>query len=183
MNRKIEKFMWNLTDHAKKTQACGSPAGGLAMLEHDARERAAIDINIPKASDVSPAECHEFIGRHLIASYNNCDPAALRDSVRLIAAMQRAVEASGATLLKTAEHTFPDGAGITAVMLLSESHAAIHTYPEYDACFVDLFTCGNTCNPWKFDAVMRAYLRPAEASARTLQRHRGIEDEFINTAI
>ena len=81
-----------------------------------------------------------FSGRHLLASYSGCDRSALIDVERATAAFHAAIRASGATLLRSAEHTFPPH-GFTAVALLSESHASIHTYPEHDGCFVDLFTC------------------------------------------
>lgn len=36
--------------------------------------------------------------------------------------------------------------GVTSLVLLSESHAAIHTYPETGCLFFDIFTCGD-CKP------------------------------------
>jgi S-adenosylmethionine decarboxylase proenzyme len=122
---------------------------------------------------------HPFTGRHLVISYLGCDAIALSDHQGLIWAMGAAVKASGAQLLKTCEHPFSEG-GFTAVMLLSESHASIHTYPEVGACFVDLFTCGYTCKAEKFDAVLRAYLQPQEAGARVLLRSREVVDDPLD---
>jgi S-adenosylmethionine/arginine decarboxylase-like enzyme len=66
---------------------------------------------------------------------------------------------------------------MTAVLLLAESHASIHTYPEHQACFVDLFTCGRACSAERFDAVLRQYLRPASVQRRTMLRHAdGVEE-------
>jgi S-adenosylmethionine decarboxylase len=122
---------------------------------------------------------YDFIGRHFMASYVGCAANALHDLECLEDAMQKAVRASGATLLNTARHVFPTG-GATIVMLLSESHASIHTYPEHDSCFVDLFTCGLDCQPEAFDAVLRSYLRPAESNATTWIRQNGAEHEDTN---
>jgi S-adenosylmethionine decarboxylase len=122
----------------------------------------------------------EFVGRHMMASYVGCDPDALRDLDALEVAMERAVEACGATLLNSARHVFPPE-GLTIVMLLSESHASIHTYPEHNSCFVDLFTCGLDCHAEEFDAVLRSYLRPAEANATTWIRHSGIQHDRFHT--
>lgn len=119
---------------------------------------------------------YAFEGRHLIVNYLKCDHEALVNLPRLIEAMKRAVKASGATLLKYAEHIFPSS-GFTVVMLLSESHASIHTYPEHDSCFVDLFTCGTSCNPEEFDRVMRSYLNPAGCSCKLLSRGQEINEE------
>jgi S-adenosylmethionine decarboxylase len=122
----------------------------------------------------------EFVGRHMMASYVGCDPVALRDLDALEEAMQQAVEASGATLLTSARHVFPPD-GMTIVMLLSESHASIHTYPEHNSCFVDLFTCGLDCRAEEFDAVLRGYLRPAQRNATTWIRHSGIQQDRFHS--
>ena len=63
-----------------------------------------------------------FKGKHFIASYLECDPEALGNVEALLAYMEKAVIASGATLLSSAHHVFPPN-GLTAVYLLSESHA------------------------------------------------------------
>lgn len=45
-------------------------------------------------------------------------------------------------ILGTSFHEFPGG-GISGLVLLSESHAAIHTWPELKRAWVELATCGN----------------------------------------
>ncbi len=109
-----------------------------------------------------------------MASYLDCDPEALEDSKALLEAMGRAVKASRATLLDQTVYFF-EPKGVTAVYLLSESHASIHTYPEKNACFVDLFTCGDKCSAADFDRELRNYLKPKRISARSFLRHEDIE--------
>jgi len=121
-------------------------------------------------------EVHQFKGKHLIASYGDCDIEALTDVEALREVMHQAVTECGATILDSMNYIFP-GNGMTMVIMLSESHASIHTYPEYGACFVDLFTCGDKCSHEKFDQVLRAYLKPAEVSQKVLVRHQAIEDD------
>jgi S-adenosylmethionine decarboxylase len=116
----------------------------------------------------TPSE-YQFVGRHLIVSYSQCDHKALTDVKRLAEKMKEASNACGAQLLNSVDYYFP-GDGLTMVCLLSESHASIHTYPEYDSCFVDLFTCGTKCSAEKFDAVLRAYLKPKEVDFKILHR-------------
>ena len=93
----------------------------------------------------------------------------LANSERLSEAFHAAVKASGATLLKSVEHVFPPH-GFTAVALLSESHASIHTYPEHNSCFVDIFTCGTGCNVDAFDSELRRHFRPQNVSLRIVHR-------------
>ncbi len=116
-------------------------------------------------------EEHEFYGRHLLASYMGCAVEALADRAGLRRAVHEAAAESGATVLGAVEHVFPEG-GYSLVLLLSESHASIHTYPEHGACFVDLFTCGRTCSAERFDRVLRARLRPKQTDSQIICRDR-----------
>jgi S-adenosylmethionine decarboxylase len=127
--------------------------------------------------DLPPATNHDFqfVGRHLVVSYKGCSRAALTDLTGLKGAMRAAVTAAGATLLAEASHVFPPD-GLTLVLLLSESHASIHTYPEHAACFLDIFTCGLRCRSEKFDAVLSAYLRPSSADRKLFVRGRDNEE-------
>jgi S-adenosylmethionine decarboxylase len=52
------------------------------------------------------------------------------------------------TPLKAMVHKFAPH-GITAVILLAESHIAIHSWPEYNYVAVDIFTCGKKTRPRK----------------------------------
>ena len=60
---------------------------------------------------------------------------------KLTAAATAAVRAGDGHVLETNHVIFPNGA-ITLVLILAESHLAIHTWPEEDLVAVDLFTCG-----------------------------------------
>lgn len=126
-------------------------------------------VMITLASSWISGEEYDFIGRHYVASYHECDYEALRDLETLKEKMIEASTASGATVLSTRDFVFePDG--MTMVLLLSESHASIHTYPEHNACFVDLFTCGTTCDAEKFADVLVKYLSPTRVDERTFHR-------------
>jgi S-adenosylmethionine decarboxylase len=118
---------------------------------------------------LSTQEPYQFYGRHFIAQYCDCDHGALCNTQQLAAAMKAATNASGARLLGIADYKF-EGNGYTMVLLLSESHASIHTYPEYNACFVDLFTCGQKCSAEKFDAALRQYLKPKRIDSKIQER-------------
>ena len=118
---------------------------------------------------------HQFMGKHFLASYLECDRKALTDIKGMIEAMDLAVVASGATILNQTPHIFSPN-GLTIVYLLSESHASLHTYPEHNACFVDIFTCGDHCIPEKFDATLKEYLQPKKISSRFFLRHEEFEE-------
>lgn len=129
----------------------------------------------------SDLDTYEFAGKHFFASYLDCDLEALKDVDTLVAAMDEAVEASGATILGSKAHYFSPEA-VTIVYLLSESHASIHTYPEHGACFVDLFTCGDSCSSEKFDKALRSYLKPQTVDAKLFVRSAQTAEVPLNPA-
>ncbi len=111
----------------------------------------------------------EFTGHHFVASYKECNKEALTNLPKLKEALTNAAIKSGAHILDTVDYTFePDG--LTMVILLSESHASIHTYPEHNACFVDLFTCGNNCSAKAFDKALQEYLQPETVNHSMIDR-------------
>ena len=118
---------------------------------------------------------YQFKGTHFLASYNECDHAALTNVASLESRMLEAAKKSGASVLDSCSWKFPED-GFTMVILLSESHASIHTYPEYNACFIDLFTCGEKCSFEYFDQTLREYLKPHNVAEHVLIRSRDIQD-------
>lgn len=104
---------------------------------------------------------YEFKGTHYFAQYYGCDTEAMTNSIHLTAYFTKAIDKSGATLLKLTPHVFENRA-MTIAAVLSESHACLHTYPEHGAVFVDLFTCGDGCDYKEFEKVMNEYLSPTK---------------------
>lgn len=64
------------------------------------------------------------------------------DNVKTYNYLLLAAHKAGMTVLQATKHEFyPQG--LTAAILLAESHLTIHTYPEEDIAYVDCFTCGD----------------------------------------
>jgi len=114
-------------------------------------------------------EEYDFCGQHLMASYYECDKEALLNLPMLEEKMLEATRATNATVLSYTKETFP-GDGFSMVILVSESHSSIHTYPEHNACFIDIFTCGTSCKVENFDKVLKKYLKPAKTNKQVLNR-------------
>jgi S-adenosylmethionine decarboxylase proenzyme len=126
-------------------------------------------------ASLSAEELHEFTGKHFLGSYIGCDKDVLGNVEHMLRIMDEAVLSSGATILNRSHYVF-SASGLTVVYLLSESHASLHTYPEYGACFVDLFTCGEHCTSDGFDKTLRKYLNPEQGQGRFFLRHQGVEE-------
>ena len=86
-------------------------------------------------------------GLHLTADLHNCrcDPAWLLDATRLGDWCIKAVQAAGLQPVNQLFHTFPatehGPGGITATILLAESHMCVHTWPEQKAVTLDVYVC------------------------------------------
>lgn len=102
---------------------------------------------------------YKFFGKHYLASFLDCDSKSLLDIDGLKSVMINGINKSGATILSYTEKIFDNG-GFTILFLLSESHCSIHTYPENNALFTDLFTCGDTCDYKGYEIEMIGYLKP-----------------------
>lgn len=86
-------------------------------------------------------------GLHLTADLFDCQcaPELLTDEPTLRERCTQLTEAAGLTIVGAHFHTFPpfDGepGGITGMLLLAESHLAIHTWPERGAVTLDVYVC------------------------------------------
>ena len=86
-------------------------------------------------------------GLHLTADLQDCQcaPRWLLDAAALGAACVDAVEAAGLQAVGHLFHTFPatsDGpGGVTATVLLAESHVCVHTWPEKKTVTLDVYVC------------------------------------------
>lgn len=116
------------------------------------------------------------LGRHMILEvwgepgslpYWSIDSAA-------IALIQSAKDA-GATVISDRWHHFGDGYGYTGVVILSESHISVHTWPEKGYAALDVFMCG-TCNPEDTLQTILSFYKAEKHSIQVLQR--GIEISY-----
>lgn len=84
----------------------------------------------------------KYLGQHLILELYGCPAALLDDSRHVENTLTQAVQASGATMIQPFFHQFAPQ-GVSGVVIISESHFTIHTWPEYGYAALDVFTCGD----------------------------------------
>lgn len=84
------------------------------------------------------------VGEHVLADFHGVAPTLLQDSDLLMALLDRCLKRSSFRVLARRCHKFRTGGeGVTGFFLLSESHAAFHSYPERRYIAVDVFSCGS----------------------------------------
>ena len=115
-------------------------------------------------------------GLHLTADLHGCRcaPLWLTDATALGQACLAAVQASGLQAVGQVFHAFPSTVhgpgGVTATVLLAESHLCVHTWPEQAAVTLDVYVCNfGADHSAKAHALMNALL--ALLDATTVQRH------------
>ena len=115
----------------------------------------------------------QYLGRHILAEFFECDPNVLNNPELVEKYMLEAALECGATIVNKCFHLFMPH-GVSGVVIISESHLAIHTWPELGYAAVDLFTCGTKCDP----KVAYEFLKKKFNSkdARYSQLNRGLID-------
>ncbi|GAB4386505.1 MAG: hypothetical protein Kow00121_53240 [Elainellaceae cyanobacterium] len=97
------------------------------------------------------------LGRHILVEFMGCSTEVLNDVPHIEASMLEAASEAGATIISSSFHHFSPF-GVSGVVVIQESHLAIHTWPEYRYAAVDLFTCGHSVNPWiSYELLKRAF--------------------------
>lgn len=100
-----------------------------------------------------------MIGTHLLIDLYGVSAELLNDSGLLAECLITSAARCGLTPLgPPGMHAF-EGGGVTGVILLSESHIALHSYPEHGFIAVDVFSCG-PADPEKAVHVFRDLLAP-----------------------
>lgn len=74
--------------------------------------------------------------------FSECECLAALAPAEVTAAFVAAMERAGATIVQTLSHAFP-GAGLTCALILRESHAVLHTWPETGTVNIDIFSCSS----------------------------------------
>ncbi len=96
------------------------------------------------------------LGNHILVEFMNCNPAILNDVAMIEKNMVEAASKAGATVINSTFHHFSPY-GVSGVVVIQESHLAIHTWPEWGYSAVDLFTCGEIDAWISFDYLKKCF--------------------------
>jgi S-adenosylmethionine decarboxylase len=86
--------------------------------------------------------------RHILFTLKGCSEEFLDDEEFVRDVLYNASKKCQSTLLALHSHKF-EPQGVTAIVLLAESHISIHTWPEKGMAVCDVFTCGDHTTPEK----------------------------------
>jgi S-adenosylmethionine decarboxylase len=110
------------------------------------------------------------LGTEWLIDANGCDPTALADLDRLRAIFERLIRDLNLNVLgEIAWHQFDQPNGISGLALLSESHLACHTYPEFHAATFNLYCCRNR-TAWSWETTLKEMLGATDVKVRVFER-------------
>ncbi len=89
----------------------------------------------------------QALGRHILVELYECDRRIIDDAHLVEEILRAAAQKANATIIQSVFHSF-NPHGVSGVVVIAESHLSIHTWPEYGYAAVDIFTCGETIDPW-----------------------------------
>jgi len=109
------------------------------------------------------------LGRHVLAEIYGCSFEILNDIKKVEEIMVKAALEAGAEIREVCFHKFSPQ-GVSGVVVISESHLAIHTWPELGYAAVDVFTCGERVNPWDACQYLTEHFQADEVHTTEIER-------------
>ena len=107
-----------------------------------------------------------------VVDYGGCSALAGISPDAVTDTFVSALTKAGATIVQTASHHFPDN-GLTSVLILAESHAVLHSWPESGTAHLDIFSCSARLDSRGATAEMARALGAASVSIQEVPRADG----------
>ena len=114
------------------------------------------------------------------ADLAECGALADLDSNEVAAIFAAALRGAGATVVNEVRHAYP-GAGLTCVLVLQESHAVLHTWPETGTVNVDIFSCSSRLRSRAAIEALSRVLEARHVSVQEILRADGHRDSVATS--
>ncbi len=113
------------------------------------------------------------LGEHILLELFDCNAEILNSKEQVGRILRQAAKIAQAHIVGDCFHEFSPH-GISGILVISESHFSIHTWPEYNYAAVDLFSCGDSLNMKDAVDYIKGSLEAGQASI--LEVKRGVLD-------
>ncbi|RXT04953.1 adenosylmethionine decarboxylase [Ammoniphilus sp. CFH 90114] len=124
----------------------------------------------------------ETLGKHVIAELWGCNPNMLDNLEMTEKVMVDAALEAGAEVREVTFHKF-NPQGISGVVVISESHLTIHTFPEHGYASVDVYTCGETIDPKVAAQAIAEYLEAKTIDSIEIPRGQGPLPKLVQSPV
>ena len=113
---------------------------------------------------------NQSVGLHLIVNLYDISNVELLSYVDLCKPiLNNIISELNLTVVNEAGHQF-EPIGYTYAYVLSESHLTIHTYPEYNSCYIDIFCCNPEFNPVKAFELLKGLFNTSNGIHHIIKR-------------
>jgi S-adenosylmethionine decarboxylase len=109
------------------------------------------------------------LGRQILVEYYHCNPEIINDVTEIESILLEGTKRAKASIISHNFHKFSPH-GVSGTIVIAESHIAIHTWPEYNYAAVDIFTCGETIDPWIIQEFVKERFESKSISSMELKR-------------
>ena len=121
-----------------------------------------------------------IVGTEWLIEAFDCDAQALRELAVLKRVFARIIEDLGLKTLGAPHwHKFGGEGGVTGLVMLTESHLACHTYPEYQTATFNLYCC-RTRPEWNWEKNLKALLKASDVKVTKIERGANPKSEVRN---
>lgn len=121
-----------------------------------------------------------IVGTEWLIEAFDCDAEALREPAVLQGVFAQIIDDLGLkTLGDGAWHKFGGEGGVTGLVMLTESHLACHTYPEYKTATFNLYCC-RTRPEWQWEENLKSILGAADVKITKIERGANPQSKIKN---
>ncbi len=111
----------------------------------------------------------QYLANHQIIEFNDCEEKRIKDVDFIREIFLEAAKIGNATIVNECFHEFSPY-GVTGVLVISESHISIHTWPEFEYVAVDVFSCNNKVRHDKIFKYLKEKLKSQNSSSISINR-------------
>ncbi len=109
------------------------------------------------------------LGNQYLAEFYDCCVDTINNKDRICEAMIQAAKTAKATIVADVFHEF-NPHGISGVVVIAESHIAIHSWPEHRCASVDIFTCSKDMDPQAAVDFLKSEFKAQRVEIKTIDR-------------
>ncbi|MEM4449877.1 MAG: adenosylmethionine decarboxylase [Nitrososphaerota archaeon] len=84
--------------------------------------------------------------------------------------LKEAAKAARVEVVGEYSKKFDGPGGVSAILIIKESHLSIHTWPEHGYAAIDIYTCGKSIDPWIALELIKEELQPETATIMEVKR-------------
>lgn len=114
------------------------------------------------------------LGRHLLLELYDCNREVLNQVEPVETILKEAALAANATIIESAFHHFSPY-GVSGVIIISESHLTIHTWPEYGYAAIDVFSCDTEMNMVRLEKMLVSAFGSATHERSIIRRGKNVK--------